>query len=104
MANMVIHRSNVPDCHIPTNLSFPEFIVKYNPELVSNDKLILEDHGAPHKRVTYGGLREEAAKIAAGYINLCGLEHGGRVAIISPNCVDWVLASIGAMWAGGVSV
>jgi len=38
IASEVIYASNVPDCSIPSNVSCPEFTLKYSPELVPNDK------------------------------------------------------------------
>ena len=100
----VVYRSNAPSYRVPTELSFPEFIANYNPELVSDSKVILEDHSKPRKKLTYGESRSEAARIAYGFKHLFDLADGGKVAIISPNCVNWVLAWLGTVWAGGVAV
>lgn len=104
MPSEQIYLSNVPDYHIPRNQSFHQFINLRNPDDVRPDKVILEDYGAPHKTLTYGGLREAAARVAGGFVRKYGLREGDAVGIISPNCVDWVVLSHALMWFGGVSV
>ena len=53
--------------------------------------------------LTYGELPVQVAKAAAVWRDL-GLEPGDRVAIQLPDGPDWVLAFLGAIWAGGVAV
>ena len=54
-------------------------------------------------RVSYRDLRNAVARAAAGWRRL-GLETGDRVLIFAPDSIDWVIAYLGAMWAGGVAV
>ncbi len=54
-------------------------------------------------RVTYGALRERAARAAAAF-RTCGVHAGDRVAIKLPDGVDWVVAFLGALWCGAVAV
>lgn len=53
--------------------------------------------------MSYGELRERVAR-AAGAWQGHGLRPGGRVAVRLPDGLDWVVAWLGAIWAGGVAV
>ena len=55
------------------------------------------------QRMTYGALRDATARTAAVW-HAHGLRPGGRVAVRLPDGIDWVLAWLGAVWAGGVAV
>lgn len=48
-------------------------------------------------------LLEDAGRFAAGLV-AAGLEKGDRVALVAHNSVDWVIAALGVMQAGGVLV
>jgi len=54
-------------------------------------------------RVTYGELREAVGRAAASWRAL-GLEPGERVLIFAPDSINWVIAYLGAIWAGGIAV
>ncbi len=53
--------------------------------------------------VSYGELRERVARAAAA---MCaqGLQRGEPVAVKLPDGIDWAVAWLGAVWAGGVAV
>lgn len=53
--------------------------------------------------VAYGELRERVARAAAAWRAL-GLQAGQPVAVKLPDGIDWVVAWLGAIWAGGVAV
>jgi acyl-coenzyme A synthetase/AMP-(fatty) acid ligase len=53
--------------------------------------------------LTYGELRDRVSR-AAGVWHDRGLMPGDRVAIKLPDGIDWVVAHLGTMWAGGVAV
>src|SRR3990170_8303895 len=55
------------------------------------------------ERVTYGELREAVASAAAVW-RAQGLEPGERVLVFAPDSIGWVIAYLGAIWAGGVAV
>jgi acyl-coenzyme A synthetase/AMP-(fatty) acid ligase len=55
------------------------------------------------ERLSYGELRAAVAR-AAGAWRARGLEQGERVLIFAPDCIAWVIAYLGAIWAGGVAV
>jgi acyl-coenzyme A synthetase/AMP-(fatty) acid ligase len=54
-------------------------------------------------RLTYSELRGAVARAAGAWRSL-GLETGDRVLVYAPDGIDWVIAHLGAMWAGGVAV
>ncbi len=53
--------------------------------------------------LSYRGLREEAAEVAAGLLSQ-GLNRGDAVAIMLPSCLDFFRAFYGILLAGGVPV
>jgi acyl-coenzyme A synthetase/AMP-(fatty) acid ligase len=53
--------------------------------------------------ITYERLRDRVAR-AAGVWRSLGLEVGDRVLVLAPDSIGWVLAYLGAIWAGGVAV
>lgn len=55
------------------------------------------------RTITFEELQQRAADFGAGLIAL-GLRHGDRVAIVSENSIDWVVAFLGQSMAGGVGV
>jgi acyl-coenzyme A synthetase/AMP-(fatty) acid ligase len=68
------------------------------------DRSALECEGRTGiERVSYGELRARVACAAAAWRAL-GLRPGDPVAVKLPDGIDWVLAWLGALWAGGVSV
>jgi acyl-coenzyme A synthetase/AMP-(fatty) acid ligase/rubrerythrin len=55
------------------------------------------------QQLSYGDLRDRVAR-AAGLWRQRGLRPGDRVAIKLPDGIDWVVAFLGTIWAGGVAV
>jgi len=55
------------------------------------------------ERLSYGELRSAVGR-AAGAWRAGGLEQGGRVLVFAPDGIAWVVAYLGAIWAGGVAV
>jgi benzoate-CoA ligase len=54
-------------------------------------------------RASYAELRD-AVRRAAGAWRGLGLEAGDRVLVYAPDSIDWVVAYLGAIWAGGIAV
>ena len=54
-------------------------------------------------RVTYAELRERTRR-AAGAWQALGLRAGDRVIVFAPDSIDWVVAYLGAIWAGGAAI
>lgn len=55
------------------------------------------------QRICYGELRIAVAR-AGGAWKDAGLQPGDRVIVFAPDGIDWVLAYLGAIWAGGVAI
>ena len=55
------------------------------------------------EQVSYRQLRERVARAAGAWRRL-GVRPGDRVAIKLPDGIDWVVAFLGAIWAGAVAV
>ena len=53
--------------------------------------------------LSYSALRE-AVRRAAGAWRSLGLQTGDRVLVYAPDSIDWVIAYLSAIWAGGVAV
>jgi benzoate-CoA ligase len=54
-------------------------------------------------RISYGELKDAVGRAAAAWRRL-GLETGDRVLVFAPDSIDWVVAYLGAIWAGGIAV
>lgn len=65
-----------------------------------SDRCAIQD-GA--ERVTYAELVRAAEAVAAQLREL-GLERGDRVALVMPNCIQFVAAFYGTLWVGGTVV
>jgi acyl-coenzyme A synthetase/AMP-(fatty) acid ligase len=69
-------------------------------EVGEGEKVAIEsDDGS----VTYERLRDRVAR-AAGVWRSLGLSAGDRVLVLAPDSIGWVVAYLGAIWAGGVAV
>jgi acyl-coenzyme A synthetase/AMP-(fatty) acid ligase len=68
---------------------------------VGADRSVALECGA--ERINYGALRD-AVRCAGGAWQSLGLEAGGRVVILARDSIDWVVAYLGVIWAGGVAI
>lgn len=59
--------------------------------------------GTPYRDLAWKDLQGMVSAFASGLVEL-GLEFGGRVCILSYNRLEWVVADLGIMAAGGVNV
>ena len=73
-------------------------------------ELLLDGHDAAltaiecgGESMSYGELRDRVARAAAVW-QARGVRPGSRVAVKLPDGFDWVVAWLGALWAGGVAV
>ncbi|MCK0506155.1 AMP-binding protein [Aromatoleum anaerobium] len=55
------------------------------------------------EKVSYAVLRDRVSRAAGAWKEL-GLQPGNRVIVFAPDSVDWVVAYLGAIWAGGVAI
>ncbi|SPE36456.1 4-hydroxybenzoate CoA ligase [Burkholderiales bacterium] len=53
--------------------------------------------------ISYSGLRDAVARAGAAW-KAMGIAAGDRVIVFAPDSIDWVVAYLGAIWAGGVAV
>jgi non-ribosomal peptide synthetase component F len=65
-----------------------------------DDDIAIECAG---QSLSYGALRDRVARAAAVW-RARGLRPGDRVAVRLPDGIDWVVAWLGTLWAGGVAV
>lgn len=76
-----------------------------------NAALTLLQSGAPQATalecgcdsVSYEALRRQVRR-AAGAWQALGLRTGDRVLVSAPDSIDWVVAYLGVIWAGGVAI
>jgi acyl-coenzyme A synthetase/AMP-(fatty) acid ligase len=73
-------------------------------------QVLLGDHEPQHvalvcgdECITYGALRNAVARAGATWQGL-GVDAGERIAIKLADGIDWVIAWLGAIWAGAVAV
>jgi len=78
------------------NITLPELLAQSAAE--SCDKTALLYFGT---RITYGQLLDHVNRVAAG-LQALGLEKGDRVALLMPNCPQFVISYFGALRAGGI--
>lgn len=55
------------------------------------------------ERLNYDTLRQRVRQ-AAGVWQALGLQRGERVIVLAPDSIDWVVAYLGVIWAGGVAI
>ena len=53
--------------------------------------------------LTYGALRQRVRRAAGAWQEL-GLRTGDRVIVLAADSIDWVVAYLGVIWAGGVAI
>lgn len=71
----------------------------------------LLQYGAPQaialecgaERLSYDALRQRVRQ-AAGAWGALGLQRGQRVIVLAPDSIEWVVAYLGVIWAGGVAI
>ncbi|KUL85372.1 hypothetical protein ZTR_06972 [Talaromyces verruculosus] len=97
----------MPSYHSPvfptdstTNLSIAQFMTQYNPDEVPADKVIHVDTISTQP-ITYGSLREDAARAAWGLRNW-GLQPGNVLMALVTNSNDFVILAHATWWVGAV--
>ncbi|CAG8604779.1 10155_t:CDS:2 [Diversispora eburnea] len=94
----MIFKSKFPDVDIPTTGIY-QFVTS-NPNKVPDDKVIFVD-GITEKKLTFGELKRNTKKFAAGLIDKFNFKRGDVLALISPNEVDYPVVVFGTIAAGG---
>ncbi|KAF4460124.1 acyl- synthetases AMP-acid ligases II [Fusarium albosuccineum] len=101
MGNQRIYTSPYPHPNVPINQSVSQFLLHSDPDDTSPEKVILVDFDNPHRQLTYGGLRHNAARDAAILRTSHGLQEGDVVCIYAHSSVDWDSMAHAVLWAGG---
>ena len=83
-------------------LTIIDFVEKYSHKY-ENHPYLREKVGGEWKVLTQGQTREEAYRIGAGLMSL-GLKKGDKIALLSESRAMWILAELGAMYAGATDV
>ena len=78
--------------------SLVHYMAHYSAENADSEFLV---DGAT--RLTYGETYEAARALAAGLIARHGIQKGDRVGIAARNSINWIVAYMGALLAGGVA-
>lgn len=81
-----IIRSKYAPVHVSDDISIPQFMTRYNPDNVRDDKIVHVDL-IKGKELTYGGLREAAGKGSWGLQKNLGLREGNVVCMLVQNSV-----------------
>lgn len=55
------------------------------------------------EQVSYAALRQRVRRAAGAWVAL-GLQRGERVVVLAPDSIDWVVAYLGVIWAGGAAI
>ncbi|CAG8483975.1 10169_t:CDS:2 [Diversispora eburnea] len=92
----MIFKSKYPDIDIPTTGIY-QFITS-NPNKVPDDKVIFVD-GITDKKLTFGEIKRNTKKFAAGLIDKLNFKRGEVLALISPNEVDFPVVLFGTIAA-----
>ena len=79
-----------------------DFVEKYSRKY-ENHPYLREKVDGEWKVLTQGQTREQAYRIGAGLMSL-GLKKGDKIALLSESRAMWILAEIGALYAGAVDV
>jgi long-chain acyl-CoA synthetase len=79
-----------------------DFVEKYSHKY-ENFVYLREKVNGKWKEITQGQTREEAYRIGAGLMSL-GVKKGDRIALLSESRAMWILAELGAMYAGATDV
>ena len=79
-----------------------DFVEKYSRQY-ENHPYLREKVNGSWKEITQGQTREEAYRIGAGLMSL-GLKKGDKIALLSESRAMWILAELGALYAGAVDV
>ena len=79
-----------------------DFVEKYTHQFARNVYLREKVDGA-WKEITQEQTRREAHRIGAGLMAL-GLEKGDKIALLSESRAMWIMAELGALYAGAVDV
>jgi long-subunit acyl-CoA synthetase (AMP-forming) len=96
-----VYHSPYPPLNVPTDQSVSQFLLRCNPDDVTDSKVILEDFDSHSEPLTYGSIRTNASKCAYSLRHKLGLKVGETLCIVAKNSVNYALLAHAVMWAGG---
>ncbi|CAG8645289.1 26322_t:CDS:10 [Dentiscutata erythropus] len=94
----MIFKSKYPDIKLP-QVGIYQYVTS-NPNKVPDDKVIYMD-GISGKNYTFGEVKHESKKLAAGLQDRLGFKRGDTLAIFSYNQIDYPIVVFGTIAAGG---
>ena len=87
---------------MPERLTIIDFVEKYSHKFEDHPYLREKVNGE-WTEITQGQTREQAYRIGAGLMSL-GVKKGDKIALLSESRAMWILAELGALYAGAVDV
>ncbi|OQE25212.1 hypothetical protein PENSTE_c006G09318 [Penicillium steckii] len=98
---MSIYKSPVIPIHDVSDLSIPQFMTQYNPDEVPASKTVHVEN-ISNETITYGSLRDQAARAAWGLRMNLGLQPGDTLLALVNNSNAFVLLAHATWWAGAI--
>ena len=83
---MSIYKSPVIQIHDASDLSIPQFMTQYNPDEVPTSKIVHVEN-ISNETITYGSLRDQAARAAWGLRMNLDLQPGDTLLALVNNSV-----------------
>ena len=93
---MTVHRSHAPDIEIAA-VTLSQLVAAAVGRFGDHQAVVEADTG---RSLTYTELGVEIGRVAAGFRSR-GMRSGDVVAIVAPNSIDWLVAGLGVITAGG---
>ena len=93
-----IYRSKLPDIDIPNHLPLADYCLEKATQWADKASLI---DGVTGREYTFGEVEVTSRKVAAGFAKL-GIPQGGVIALLLPNCAEFVLVFLGAAKRGAI--
>nr|ABY21311.1 4-coumarate:coenzyme A ligase 4 [Physcomitrium readeri] len=93
-----IYRSKLPDIDIPNHMPLPDYCLEKAAQWP--DKVCLID-GVTGREHTYGEIELSTRRVAAGLFKI-GVKQGDVIALLLPNCAEFVQVFLGAAKMGAI--
>ncbi|KAG0558011.1 hypothetical protein KC19_11G172700 [Ceratodon purpureus] len=93
-----IYRSKLPDIDMPNHMPLADYCLEKAAQWADKACLIDGNTGRVH---TYGEIELSTRKVAAGLTKL-GVKQGGVMALLLPNCAEFVQVFLGAAKMGAI--